>query len=79
MVTCGLCGNAFEEDRSQPACRSCPLGAGCGLVRCPSCGYENPREPDWLGKLRGWFRSEEEEGEGVPSVVDATRRGGESP
>lgn len=57
MVTCGLCGHDFREDRSQRACRACPLGADCGWVRCPACGYENPRDPAWLEALRGWLGS----------------------
>ncbi|MGD2070002.1 MAG: hypothetical protein PVI57_15120 [Gemmatimonadota bacterium] len=57
MVTCGLCGHEFPEDRSQRACRACPLGADCGWVRCPACGYENPRDPAWLEALRGWLGS----------------------
>jgi hypothetical protein len=52
MVTCGFCGHEFEENRAQPACRVCPLGANCGLVRCPKCGYENPGVPRWIAFLR---------------------------
>lgn len=51
-MTCGFCGRAFEEDRGQPACRQCPLAGLCRFVRCPSCGYENPAQPAWLGRLR---------------------------
>jgi hypothetical protein len=52
MVTCGFCGFAFEEDRTQSACRACPLGSDCGLVRCPKCGYENPGVPRWIAFLK---------------------------
>lgn len=52
MVTCGYCGTSFLEDRAQPTCSSCPLSTGCKAVRCPHCGYENPAEPAWLGRLR---------------------------
>lgn len=75
MVTCGLCGEEFREDRSQAACRACPLGADCGLVRCPDCGYENPREPGWLVTLQGWFRGPDGEGEGERSAAPTSGPG----
>lgn len=52
MVTCGFCRHEFEEDPSQSACRACPLGSDCGLVRCPQCGYENPGTPRWIAFLK---------------------------
>jgi len=51
-VNCGFCGKPFDEDRSLPACRHCPVGSGCGLVRCPHCGYENPGTPGWIAFIR---------------------------
>jgi hypothetical protein len=57
-MTCGFCGMSFAEDRGQAACRSCPLGAGCGKVRCPQCGYENVTTPPWIERLRGWLDRE---------------------
>ena len=51
-MNCGFCGKAFDEDRSQPACERCPVGSGCGLVRCPHCGYENPGTPGWIAFLK---------------------------
>ena len=51
-MNCGFCGRAFDEDRSQPACRACPVGSGCGLVRCPHCGFENPGTPGWIAYLK---------------------------
>lgn len=50
-ITCAMCGRQFEEDRGQAACRSCPLSAGCGRVRCPHCGYEHIATPPWVEKL----------------------------
>ncbi|MDH4046278.1 MAG: hypothetical protein OEW06_17660, partial [Gemmatimonadota bacterium] len=58
-MSCGMCGKAFAEDRGQPACQSCPLSSGCRFIHCPHCGYENPVEPAWLGKLRLWLRLDE--------------------
>lgn len=54
---CDFCGNSFTEDRAQPACRSCPLGAGCGKVRCPRCGWENVLTPPWVERLRRWLET----------------------
>jgi hypothetical protein len=54
-VNCGFCAKPFEENQSQPACRSCPVGSGCGLIRCPHCGYENPGTPGWIAYLRKKF------------------------
>lgn len=55
-VTCGFCGEEFVEDRSQAACQACPLSRACGLVRCPHCGYENPKQPAWITRLKEWIR-----------------------
>lgn len=52
-MTCGFCNRDFEEDRGQPGCRACPLGADCGLVRCPYCGYENPATPRVVTFIQG--------------------------
>ncbi|MCG6958214.1 MAG: hypothetical protein LJF04_19665 [Gemmatimonadetes bacterium] len=60
MVTCGFCGFEFEEDRMQSACRACPLGSDCGLVRCPRCGYENPGTPGWIAFLKKKLGKREE-------------------
>jgi Fe2+ transport system protein FeoA len=55
LLTCPLCGFAFE--RADALCRhGCPLGATCGLARCPVCEYEFPeRRPRgvWLRRLLG--------------------------
>jgi hypothetical protein len=41
---CSLCGYRFdEEEMVEAGCVTCPTSpGGCGLVRCPSCGYEWP-------------------------------------
>lgn len=54
-MICGFCNREFEEDRSQSACRACPLGSDCGLVRCPYCGYENPGTPRVVSFFKGLF------------------------
>ena len=55
-VTCGFCGKPFVEDRDQATCQACPLSKGCGLMRCPHCGYENAKEPGWLSRIKEWIR-----------------------
>jgi Fe2+ transport system protein FeoA len=38
-VRCSLCGHGFEP--AGLACHAeCPLGPRCGLICCPSCGYQ---------------------------------------
>jgi hypothetical protein len=39
---CALCGARFTH--GERVCGACPLAGGCDLVRCPSCGYQFPRE-----------------------------------
>lgn len=56
VINCGYCGDDFQEDPGQAACRSCPLSRACALVRCPNCGYENPKRPGWIDKLRRLVR-----------------------
>lgn len=52
---CALCGARFTHgDR---VCGACPLVNGCQLVRCPSCGYQFPRESALVSGLqRLWAR-----------------------
>jgi len=39
--SCPLCGGRFTHGTL--VCGSCPLNAGCEIVKCPSCGYQFPR------------------------------------
>lgn len=55
-MKCALCGFEFSESDAKRPCASCPLGAKCDLVCCPNCGYQAPREPRWLSRLRRWRR-----------------------
>lgn len=52
-MKCGLCGAEFDEKDAKASCARCPFH-GCGLLRCPKCGYEMPPEPRWLK----WFKRE---------------------
>jgi uncharacterized Zn-finger protein len=49
---CPLCGARFTH--GVLVCQSCPMNAGCEIVKCPSCGYQFPRRSkvlDWAKKL----------------------------
>ena len=49
---CPLCGGRFTHGTL--VCGSCPLNAGCEIVKCPSCGYQFPRRSrvwSWARKL----------------------------
>lgn len=57
MITCGFCGRQFSEEAGSNSCASCPLSKlkgknGCGMIKCPYCGYENPLESGLVKKLR---------------------------
>jgi len=40
-IVCPLCGSRFAH--GELVCATCPLHAGCDLIRCPECGYQFPR------------------------------------
>ncbi|MEK6647384.1 MAG: hypothetical protein AABY84_12010 [Candidatus Firestonebacteria bacterium] len=50
-MKCALCGYEFSEKESVSTCKNCPLHKGCELIKCPNCGYEWPKEPEWIKKL----------------------------
>ena len=51
-MTCPFCGRDYSEADAQKECRTCSLFGGCKNLKCPYCGYETPREPGFLKKLR---------------------------
>jgi len=56
---CGLCGTRFTHGNL--VCTSCPMNAGCEVVKCPQCGYQFPRNSrivDWGRKLIAVWRSQ---------------------
>lgn len=53
-MKCPLCGLEFKENDGQAACKSCPLATSCSLIKCPNCGYEVPRESDFIKSLKRW-------------------------
>ena len=52
---CSLCGARFTHGTL--VCVSCPLNAGCEVVKCPSCGYQSPRRSRIVDLVRRVFRS----------------------
>ncbi len=44
MIDCGMCGHAFTREEGAACSKGCPMAQGCGMVTCPSCGYEFPPE-----------------------------------
>jgi hypothetical protein len=50
-IKCALCGYMFDEKNGKASCKGCFMSGGCGLLRCPNCGYETPREPAWFKKI----------------------------
>lgn len=55
-MTCGFCGLTFDVSEGQVDCPGCPLSGNCGYVRCPRCGFDNPREAALVKVIRGWLR-----------------------
>lgn len=51
-MKCNLCGYKFDEKESLQVCRGCPFIKKCALIKCPNCGYEWPKEPAWLEKIK---------------------------
>jgi hypothetical protein len=51
--TCTLCGARFTHGTL--VCVSCPLNAGCEVVKCPSCGFQSPRRSRIVDAVRRVF------------------------
>jgi len=41
MIDCSMCGHSFTPEEGAACKAGCPV-AGCGMVTCPSCGFEFP-------------------------------------
>jgi predicted RNA-binding Zn-ribbon protein involved in translation (DUF1610 family) len=57
--TCSLCGAHFTHGTL--VCVSCPLNAGCEVVKCPSCGFQSPRRSRIVDAVRRLFGAGERE------------------
>ncbi len=51
-MKCTLCGHRFDQEAAGRACASCPMSGGCGLVKCPNCGFELAAEPEWFEQFK---------------------------
>ena len=51
VFRCGLCGARFTHGTM--VCGSCPLHAGCDVVKCPECGFQFPR----ASRIVEWVRA----------------------
>ncbi|PKO16974.1 hypothetical protein CVU37_09185 [candidate division BRC1 bacterium HGW-BRC1-1] len=50
-MICPACNHKFDPESSSVGCGACLMHGSCGLVKCPECGYETPREPGFLARL----------------------------
>lgn len=41
-IVCPACASCFEPAAAASACSACPIGKGCTLACCPSCGWSTP-------------------------------------
>lgn len=53
--SCPLCGGRFSHGTL--VCESCPLHAGCEVIKCPSCGFQFPRRSRIVDFARRVFGS----------------------
>lgn len=44
MIDCSMCGHSFTQAEGSACAAGCPMARGCGMVTCPSCGFEFPPE-----------------------------------
>ncbi|MFZ2654558.1 MAG: hypothetical protein WAX69_06540 [Victivallales bacterium] len=50
-MRCSLCGNEFDENSAASSCEGCIMAKKCRMVKCPNCGYETPKEPEWIKRI----------------------------
>ncbi|MFI5301523.1 MAG: hypothetical protein ACHREM_25830 [Polyangiales bacterium] len=60
VIGCGLCGAEFSRREAEACKKGCPISRGCGMVTCPSCGYEFPPESTIMNTLTRLFRTRKE-------------------
>jgi len=53
-MKCRLCGLEFNESDGEAACKGCPVGRSCSMLKCPNCGYEVPGESGLLKLFKKW-------------------------
>lgn len=93
-MICPACKHEYSPNASTVECGACLMRGSCGLVKCPECGYETPREPGFVGRLLSLFAPREAPPEpadqhcllvtpadGTPAMAgrDAAETGGDGP
>lgn len=58
-MICPACKHEYSPNASTVECGACLMRGSCGLVKCPECGYETPREPGFVGRLMALFTPRE--------------------
>lgn len=56
--TCPLCSLTFGDD-GENCHSSCPMSAGCGMIKCPRCNYEFVEDSAVVNLFRRWFKKKE--------------------
>ena len=56
MIECSMCGHDFTREEAAACEHGCPMAKGCGLVTCPSCGYEFPPESKLVNLVTHLFK-----------------------
>jgi rubredoxin len=56
MIDCSMCGHAFTREEGSACSAGCPMARGCGMVTCPSCGFEFPPESKLLTLVTNLIR-----------------------
>lgn len=59
-MICPFCRQEFAAKQAEKGCRSCSSFGGCQKVKCPFCGYESPKEPDFFEKIRKFMNRTKE-------------------
>lgn len=56
-MKCPCCDHQFTDAEGRSTCTACVAKSGCGLLRCPTCGFESAREPRIVDRLRHAFHA----------------------
>lgn len=65
MIDCSMCGHSFTRDEGAACASGCPMSKGCGMVTCPSCGFEFPPESKIVKLVTSLLRKRPKSAEAV--------------
>ncbi|MFA6568605.1 MAG: hypothetical protein WCS96_10360 [Victivallales bacterium] len=54
-MKCSFCGFEFKENEADKSCCGCVMAKKCRLLKCPNCGFEIPKESEWIKKIIRFF------------------------